>query len=88
MYPTFSKVFPALCVCVMIGGPPACISSDNGVGFKAMGPCVSEGGGEREGLTGTEGDDNAVSSQSHLMEIEKEEEGERRWMEVAAPVME
>ena len=50
----------------MTGGPPAFISSDDGVGVKAMGPHVSEGGGEREGLTGTEGDDNVVSSWSQL----------------------
>ena len=29
----------------MIGGPPACVNSDDGVSVKAMGPCVSEGGG-------------------------------------------
>ena len=57
------------------GGPPACISSDDGVSVEAMGPHVSEGGGEREGLTGTEGDDNAVSSRSHLAEIGAGEEG-------------
>ena len=63
----------------MTGGPPACISSDDNVGFKAMGPHVSEGGGEREGLIGTEGDGNAVSSWSHLAETEKGEEGEWQW---------
>ena len=35
-----------------------------------------------------EGDGNAVSSQSHLAETEKGEEGERRRTEVAAPVTE
>jgi hypothetical protein len=48
-----------------------------------MGPRVSEGGGEREGLTGTEGDGNAVSSRSHLA---KTEERERQQTEVAVPV--
>jgi len=47
--------------------------------FKAMGPRVSEG--ERE----MDGDGNAVSSRSHLVEIEK---GERQGTEVAAPVIE
>ena len=60
----------------MTGGPPTCFSSDDGVGIKDMGPRVSEGRGEREGLTGTEGDDNAISSQSHLAETEKGEEAQ------------
>jgi hypothetical protein len=33
-------------VCVT-GGPLACVSNDDGVGVNAMGPCVSEGKGER-----------------------------------------
>ena len=72
VYPAFSKVYPTLCV---TGGPPACISSDDGVSVKAVGACVSEGGGEREGLKGTEGDGNTVSSRSHLAEIGEREEG-------------
>jgi hypothetical protein len=64
-------------------GPPACVSSDDGVGIKAMGPRVSEGGGERAARTGTEGDGNAVSSRSHLA---KTEERERQQTEVAVPV--
>ena len=63
-----------VCVCVT-GGPPACVSSDDGVGVKVVGPHVSEGGGEREGLTGTEGDGNVVSSWSHLAETREGEEG-------------
>jgi hypothetical protein len=68
------------------GGPPACVSSDGGVGVKVMGPCVSERG-ERGERMGTKGDGNAISSQSHLAQIEGGR-GERRQTKVTVLVME
>ena len=57
-------------------GHPTYVSSDGGVGVKALGPRDSEERGEREGRTGTEDNGNAVSTRSHMVETRKGEEGD------------
>ena len=71
----------------MTGGPPTYVSSDDDVDVKAVGPRVSEGGGEREGLTGTEG---GWQRPFFLVPPSGDREGEVElwWMEVAALVTE
>ena len=45
-----------MCVMCVIGGPLGYISSDGGIGVKAVGPYVSEGKGERGETDGDGGE--------------------------------
>jgi hypothetical protein len=55
---------------------PPYVSSDGGVGFKALGPCDSEEGRERGGRKGMDDNGDTVSSWSHMAKTEKGKEGD------------
>ena len=68
-------------------GQPTTSADDGGVGVMASGPRDGEGKGERGDGRGRCGDDNVVSTWSHMTAIERKGRGERR-RTVAVPVME